>query len=159
MGIASAELIQTRKLRILVTAPTLATVQPIFDHAHQHLAGSELSKGRLEAGLSSIEFIAPDELLRNKPECDLLLVDEASAIPIPMLKQMVSHYHRAVFSTTVHGYEGCGRGFSLKFATWLKQERPGMSSFTMQQPIRWNEGDPLEHWLFDLFFYSMPSKI
>lgn len=159
LGIASAELIQTRKLRILVTAPTLATVQPIFDHAHQHLAGSELSIGRLEAGLSSIEFIAPDELLRNKPECDLLLVDEASAIPIPMLKQMVSHYHRAVFSTTVHGYEGCGRGFSLKFATWLKQERPGMSSFTMQQPIRWNKGDPLEHWLFDLFLLDAEQDI
>lgn len=154
LGIASAELIQTRPLRILVTAPTLATVQPIFEHAALRLPDADAKKGHLVVGRSSIEFVAPDELLRSKPTCDLLFVDEASAIPIPMLKEMVAHYHRTVFSTTVHGYEGCGRGFSLKFQSWLEAERPNMSAYSLQQPIRWNEGDPLERWLFDLFLLN-----
>ncbi|MCW1891328.1 hypothetical protein OK016_27805 [Vibrio chagasii] len=46
----------------------------------------------------SLRFVAPDELLNRKPDCDLLLVDEAAAIPIPMLKSMVDSYRGMVFN-------------------------------------------------------------
>ncbi|KJY81990.1 ATPase [Vibrio galatheae] len=152
LGIAAAELIQQRSpIHIVVTAPSLAAVQPVFEHAKRLLPEASLDKGRLQYQQSMIEFVAPDELLLHKKTCDCLFVDEASAIPIPMLQQMVEHYHRAVFSTTVHGYEGCGRGFTVKFQTWLKQERPGTQFFHIEQPIRWSESDPLEQWLFDSF--------
>lgn len=151
LGIASAQLLSMRRMKILVTAPALATVQPLFQHASQNLPEAKLSKGKLFFADSSIEFIAPDELLQSKPECDLLLVDEASAIPVPLLKRMVEIYHRAVFSTTIHGYEGCGRGFTLKFQTWLKAQRPGARLFHIEQPIRWAKQDPLEKWIFDTF--------
>ena len=151
LGIAAAQLMQDRTLNIVVTAPSLATVQPIFEHAARLLPNVSTSKGKLVLGASSLEFVAPDELLRNKPQCDCIYVDEASALPIPMLKKIVESYHRTVFSTTVHGYEGCGRGFTLKFQTWLKEQRPGMVHCQLDQPIRWNEGDPLENWLFTTF--------
>ncbi|WP_394143568.1 GNAT family N-acetyltransferase [Vibrio atypicus] len=151
LGIAAAQLMQDRTLSIIVTAPSLATVQPIFEHAARLLPNASTSKGKLVVGVSSLEFVAPDELLRKKPQCDCLYVDEASALPIPILKKIVESYHRTVFSTTVHGYEGCGRGFTLKFQTWLKEQRPGMVHCQMDQPIRWNEGDPLENWLFTTF--------
>jgi tRNA(Met) cytidine acetyltransferase len=67
---------------------------------------------------------------------------------------MVDLYHRAVFSTTIHGYEGCGRGFSLKFQTWLKSQRPGTNFSHLEQPIRWATGDPLENWVFDTFLLN-----
>ncbi|MBN3573727.1 tRNA(Met) cytidine acetyltransferase TmcA [Vibrio neptunius] len=154
LGIAAAELMQTRTLRILVTAPSLATVTPVFEHAQRLLPSASLSKGNLRYNASSLTFIAPDELIRQEPKCDFLLVDEASAIPIPMLKKMVERHHRCVFSTTIHGYEGCGRGFTLKFQQWLKQQRAGTAFYHLEQPIRWSKDDPLENWLFDTFLLN-----
>ncbi|MFW7526604.1 GNAT family N-acetyltransferase [Vibrio ostreicida] len=158
LGLAASEMMPLRKLRILVTAPSLATVQPVFEHAHQHLPGSTLKKGHLQSDASELIFIAPDELLRTEPECDCLFVDEAATIPIAMLQKMVARYHRCVFSSTVHGYEGCGRGFTVKFQTWLKQHRPQAVFFHLDQPIRWNTQDPLEKWLFETFLLDSELK-
>ncbi|WP_367990485.1 tRNA(Met) cytidine acetyltransferase TmcA [Vibrio sp. NTOU-M3] len=151
LGLASAELMLNRAIHIVITAPSLASVTPVFEHAASTLSVDVKKKGVLEFGDSKLEFIAPDEIVRTDPECDLLLVDEASSIPIPMLKNMVARYHRMVFSTTIHGYEGCGRGFSLKFQTWLKENRSGSRFYHLQQPIRWMEGDFLEQWLYQTF--------
>ncbi|RTZ17912.1 tRNA(Met) cytidine acetyltransferase [Vibrio aquaticus] len=154
LGMAAAHLMQQRSMKILLTAPTLATVQPVFEHASRLLPGATQTKNTVEWRGSTLEFIAPDELLRSDSSSDLLLVDEASAIPIPLLKRMVERHHRAVFSTTIHGYEGCGRGFTLKFQTWLKQQRPGSVFYHLDQPIRWAKSDPLERWLFDSFLLN-----
>lgn len=154
LGIAAAQLMKSRTLSIYVTAPNRDAVQAVFEHAIAGLTDAQIGKNRIELNGSSLEFIAPDELLRHSHQCDLLVVDEASAIPIPMLKRMVERYHRAVFSTTIHGYEGCGRGFTIKFQQWLKQQRPASVFYHIHQPIRWNEHDPLEEWLFDTFLLN-----
>lgn len=152
LGIACANLLQTKPLRVLVTAPSIKAVEPVFLHAERILpSGQRIRKDRFEAGQGSIQFIAPDELLALLPECDLLLVDEAAAIPVPMLQQMTAHFHRLVFSSTIHGYEGCGRGFTLKFVDWLRKQRAGMKTCHLKQPIRWCEGDILESWLYQAF--------
>ncbi|ENY4981973.1 tRNA(Met) cytidine acetyltransferase, partial [Vibrio parahaemolyticus] len=142
-------------LRILLTAPSINAVEPVYQHAQRLLTDAkQMKKDRLEVGYGYIQFIAPDELLSSLPECDLVLVDEAAAIPVPMLKQITEHYHRLVFSSTIHGYEGCGRGFTLKFIEWLQQQRPGMKTYHMQQPIRWSVDDKLETWLYDAFILN-----
>ncbi|CCN47297.1 putative P-loop ATPase fused to an acetyltransferase [Vibrio nigripulchritudo MADA3029] len=152
LGMASAELMRSRKMKIVVTAPATKAVVPVFEHANQMLGHGPGTSGFLiESEGSTLRYIAPDELLLTKPECDILIVDEASAIPVPMLIAMTEHYHRMVFSTTVHGYEGCGRGFTLKFTKWLQENRSGWQSLHLNQPIRWAEDDPLERWLFDAF--------
>ncbi len=152
LGIACANLLQNKPLHVLVTAPSIKAVEPVFLHAQRVLLkGQRVRKDRFIAGEGSIQFIAPDELLASLPECDLLLVDEAAAIPVPMLQQITAHYHRLVFSSTIHGYEGCGRGFTLKFFDWLKKQRSGMKSCHLQQPIRWSESDFLESWLYQAF--------
>lgn len=61
-------------------------------------------------------FIAPDALLASDEQADWLVVDEAAAIPAPLLHQLVSRFPRTLLTTTVQGYEGTGRGFLLKFA-------------------------------------------
>ncbi|NIY91222.1 GNAT family N-acetyltransferase [Vibrio diazotrophicus] len=164
LGMASAKLMSERSIRVVVTAPSLASVSPVFHFAQKLLVGSSGQKGLVEYKHSSLRFIAPDELLRSRFECDLLLVDEAAALPLPMLKEMVTRYHRVVFSSTIHGYEGCGRGFSLKFQTWLKDVRPDMRLQNMSQPIRWSQGDPLEAWhresfLLDFEFQPIRAEV
>ncbi|EFG3744511.1 TPA: tRNA(Met) cytidine acetyltransferase [Escherichia coli] len=85
-------------------------------------------------------FIAPDALLASDEQADWLLVDEAAAIPAPLLHQLVSRFPRTLLTTTVQGYEGTGRGFLLKFCARF----PHLHRFELQQPIRWAQGCPLE---------------
>lgn len=154
MGMASAELMKWQPMKILITAPAIKAVEPLFTHAVLLLPEASATRSEIRYGESSVQFIAPDELLRLTPECDLLLVDEASALPLPMLIEMAERYHRVVFSTTIHGYEGCGRGFTLKFQHWLDEHRPGRRYQHMDHPIRWRKGDPLEAWLYRTFILN-----
>ncbi|HCO5674164.1 TPA: tRNA cytosine(34) acetyltransferase TmcA [Escherichia coli] len=85
-------------------------------------------------------FIAPDTLLASDEQADWLVVDEAAAIPAPLLHQLVSRFPRTLLTTTVQGYEGTGRGFLLKFCARF----PHLHRFELQQPIRWAQGCPLE---------------
>ncbi|WP_097740767.1 tRNA cytosine(34) acetyltransferase TmcA [Escherichia coli] len=85
-------------------------------------------------------FIAPDALLASDELADWLVVDEAAAIPAPLLHQLVSRFPRTLLTTTVQGYEGTGRGFLLKFCARF----PHLHRFELQQPIRWAQGCPLE---------------
>ncbi len=54
-------------------------------------------------------FMAPDALLASTTEADWLIVDEAAAIPGPLLEKLVSRFPRVLLTTTVQGYEGTGR--------------------------------------------------
>ncbi|AHG18964.1 methionine tRNA cytidine acetyltransferase [Chania multitudinisentens RB-25] len=90
-------------------------------------------------------FWAPDALLHHcaahrVSDVGWLLVDEAAAIPGPLLQQLVNYFPRVLLTTTVQGYEGTGRGFLLKFCAALPQWQP----LSLQQPIRWSAGDALE---------------
>ncbi|MFA0438375.1 hypothetical protein BCU70_03640 [Vibrio sp. 10N.286.49.C2] len=154
LGLAAKKILCEPNKRILVTAPSKNAVLPIFEHAQSSTmpGDANIGNGTISADNHSVlAFISPDELLEQLPDCDLLLVDEAAAIPVPMLKLIIERYHRVVFASTEHGYEGCGRGFSLKFIPWLQAYRPGMKQYQMKQPIRWVVRDPLEAWCADTF--------
>lgn len=104
------------------------------------------------------QFWAPDALLAHCREHDVsdvgwLLVDEAAAIPGPLLQQLVSHFPRVLLTTTVQGYEGTGRGFLLKFCAGLPEFHP----LGLQQPMRWAPGDALERIIDNaLLFNELP---
>lgn len=87
-------------------------------------------------------FMAPDAILacNDSQPFDWLIVDEAAAIPAPLLQQLVARFPRVLLTTTVQGYEGTGRGFMLKFCAGLARVR----YFTLDEPIRWARQDPLE---------------
>ncbi|VVA50435.1 tRNA(Met) cytidine acetyltransferase TmcA [Serratia ficaria] len=105
------------------------------------------------------QFWAPDALLAHCREhrvsqADWLLVDEAAAIPGPLLQQLVSHFPRVLLTTTVQGYEGTGRGFLLKFCAGL----PAFHPLSLQQPMRWAQGDALERVIdHALLFNELPE--
>lgn len=90
------------------------------------------------------QFIAPDRLLAEAdqlaPGIDWLLIDEAAAIPAPLLQRLVALFPRVLLTTTVQGYEGTGRGFMLKFCASL----PAVTHYQLEEPLRWAANDPLE---------------
>jgi len=92
-----------------------------------------------------LPFMAPDALLaacrQGSPEPrGWLLIDEAAAIPAPLLRELIACFPRVLLTTTVQGYEGTGRGFLLKFCADL----PCWHDLRLTQPVRWAEKDPLE---------------
>ncbi len=150
LGIAAAGLLQDSPgLNIVVTAPRPAAVQPLFDRARQHLPEAKLRQGHLQWQAGSIQYVAPDVLCLQEVPADLLLVDEAAAIPAGLLRQILGRYSRVVFSTTTHGYEGTGRGFALRFKQTLDEQTPGWRQCQLHAPIRWAQGDPLETLVFN----------
>jgi len=150
LGIAAARLLAGGKRCILVTAPSRATAAPLFAHAARHLPDGHADGKGLRAGEGALLFVAPDALLQDAPNADLLLVDEAAAIPPALLGGLLRRYARIVFATTVHGYEGSGRGFEVRFRQQLDAETPGWRLLRLHTPIRWSPRDPLERWVFDL---------
>lgn len=155
LGIAAARRLQAGEREIWLTAPRPAAIEPVFARL-----GEALPEGRREAqafhvelahGPATVRFLAPDALCEalDGPDIDLrspptLFVDEAAAIPAPLLGRWLAAFPRIAFATTVHGYEGTGRGFDLRFRARLDSETPDWRACRLEQPVRWGEGDPLE---------------
>ena len=119
--------------RAIVTAPAKASTDVLAQFAGE-----------------KFRFIAPDALLASDEQADWLVVDEAAAIPAPLLHQLVSRFPRTLLTTTVQGYEGTGRGFLLKFCARF----PHLHRFELQQPIRWAQGCPLEKMVSDALVFD-----
>lgn len=145
LGIAAAELLNSGLNTILVCAPNKQATSTLFKHANLLLVNEQQGSPFtiLSAG-KRIEFIAPDVLLAERPKCDLLIIDEAAALPVPTLEALATHYSRLVFATTQHGYEGSGRGFALRFQKRLNEISPQWRKIHLEQPIRWAANDPVE---------------
>ncbi len=143
LGLAAGQLLATSDCRILVTAPRRAAVAPVFHHAEAVLADTESAR-QAPSSESGLTYSSPQAILETWPEADLLLVDEAAGIPAPLLEAMLAHYRRIVFSTTVHGYEGTGRGFEVRFRATLDRLTPSWRALRLERPIRWAPADPLE---------------
>jgi tRNA(Met) cytidine acetyltransferase len=153
LAIACAQLLMKassdNQLHIIVTAPDKQSLSVFFKQLLISLPEISHRDNCFFYADSCIEFVPVDQLLKNQPKASLLLVDEAAAIPVYLLEQLLTFYHRMVFSSTVHGYEGAGRGFTLKFQQTLTKVCPHWRALHMREPIRWRLDDPLEQFIFD----------
>lgn len=148
LGIAAASLMTEINCRIIVTAPSLSALDAVFKHAELHLENPNVHRGIITWQQSSLVFKAPDELAGKQEPCALLLVDEAAAIPASLLQKLLTTYSRIVFSSTIHGYEGTGQGFAVRFRKNLDEQAPQWRSLHCTTPIRWSDNDPVEHFTF-----------
>ncbi|MEJ2694507.1 MAG: GNAT family N-acetyltransferase [Candidatus Thiodiazotropha sp.] len=150
LGIAAARLMREKSRRLWVTGPRRSAVDALFEQAARLLPGAELKRAELRYGDSRLAYSAPDHLLAEPQPAELLLVDEAAAIPTALLEGLLARYPRLVFATTIHGYEGTGRGFALRFKAHLDREMPQWRELRLETAIRWAADDPLEPLLFRL---------
>ena len=73
----------------------------------------------------TIQYISPADAAEGRlGSAELLVVDEAAAIPLPVVKRLLGPY-LVFLASTVNGYEGTGRSLSLKLVSQLRQQQPG----------------------------------
>jgi len=173
VGIGSVGLIYLlRKVkprpRILVTAPSPSNVQSLMSLARKVLDSlgykydvikKEGYVIELRSDKFSIEYWEPINI--PKLRGDIVVVDEAAGIHVPMLHKIWQSHSRIVFSTTIHGYEGAGRGFSVRFLQRIKKDKNTMLiQYEMNEPIRYSINDPIEEWQFKtLLLDAEPAEL
>ncbi|WP_233081916.1 GNAT family N-acetyltransferase [Rheinheimera soli] len=158
LGLAAAQLALQGKTDILLTGPSPAAVQTAFFIAAD-LLNQPYQQGQNQLLNGTIRFVPVDVLLAEKQQNTVILVDEAAAIPTPQLQQLTDLYSRLVFATTEHGYEGTGRGFQLRFQSYLQQHCPGFQKLHLHQPIRYQMNDPLEQLIFKGFLLEQTDSV
>ena len=94
-----------------------------------------------------VRYLEPARAVAKAESADVVLVDEAAALPVAVLESILIA-DRVAYSTTIHGYEGAGRGFSVRFRDRLAASDHEVTALTLSEPIRYAAGDPVEVWAF-----------
>jgi tRNA(Met) cytidine acetyltransferase len=152
-GLAAASLAAGGR-DVLVTAPEFQSAREAFVRARALLetldapsTGHGDDRRLTTAAGGRIRFERPPAAATLPDDPDVVVVDEAAAVPVRLLSQLLGA-PAAAFCTTVHGYEGAGRGFSVRFRDRLAASDHAVSEVHMDEPIRYARGDPVESWAF-----------
>lgn len=113
----------------------------------------------------TIQYIDPRDAFKLS-QAELVVIDEAAAIPLPIVKDLISGPYLVFLASTVNGYEGTGRSLSLKLLQQLREQASGVSKgddkgqqmwtgfkgrtlheMTLEESIRYKPGDQVEAWL------------
>lgn len=127
---------------VWVTSTSRASVQTLFRSSAKSVPLSSAN-----AAVNHPAFRSPEQILQTDRRPDILLVDEAAALPAQHWIGIAKRADHCVFSSTTVGFEGSGRGFALRFAETLRQSGLEVREFSLEDPVRWAHGDPLEQWL------------
>jgi len=119
----------------------------------------------------TIQYIQPQDAY-TLGQAELLVIDEAAAIPLPLVRKLMGPY-LVFMASTINGYEGTGRSLSLKLIQQLREQSRGgakangagdgdvvqsngekihargraLREITLSEPIRYAQGDSVEKWL------------
>lgn len=95
--------------------------EPIYEHMGESVGKVVTKINIFKSHRQTIQYILPTEHVKLA-QAELLAVDEAAAIPLPILKQLLGPY-LVFLSSTVNGYEGTGRALSLKLIQNLRKQQ------------------------------------
>jgi tRNA(Met) cytidine acetyltransferase len=137
---------------VLVTAPDRRGTDELFARARERLdAVGELASAEencIDADSGGcVWFARPPEAADLPDDPDAVVVDEAAALPVSLLERFLDGPSVA-FCTTVHGYEGAGRSFDVRFRGSLAESEREVIDVRLDEPIRYAAGDPVESWAF-----------
>lgn len=122
----------------------------------------------------TVQYIVPQDN-HVLGQAELVVIDEAAAIPLPVVKGLLGPY-LVFMASTINGYEGTGRSLSLKLIKQLRNQSKGtgredsqtiitsrdkkpnnisystigtrqLREISLEEPIRYADGDPIEKWL------------
>ncbi|VDL76736.1 unnamed protein product [Nippostrongylus brasiliensis] len=181
LGLALAGAIAFGYSNIFVTSPSPENLRTLFDfvmkgfdvmeyqeHIDYELIQStnpEFQKALVRVNVfrehrQTIQYIHPSDASKLG-QAELLVVDEAAAIPLPLVKDLIFGPYIVFLASTINGYEGTGRSLSLKLLQQLRQQSAGsakgekiasskgrkLHELTMEESIRYKPGDEIEKWL------------
>ncbi|MFO8114904.1 MAG: tRNA(Met) cytidine acetyltransferase TmcA, partial [Halorubrum sp.] len=138
---------------VLVTAPAARNAAEVFARASELIGASE--DGDAEAGGvrridapsgGRVRYLPPAEAAELPGGPDVVVVDEAAALPVRLLESFLDERLSVAFCTTVHGYEGAGRGFAIRFRERLLDGPLTVRDVRLDEPIRYARNDPVEAW-------------
>lgn len=153
LGLAISAAVSFGYVNIYVTSPTPDNLITLFEFTfkgfdaleyQEHLdytiarsTNPEFNNAVIKVNITrnnrqTIQYISPNDAhLLNA--ADLLIIDEAAAIPLPLVKSMIGSY-LIFMASTVNGYEGTGRSLSLKLLTEIQKDTsapPPVSSINL----------------------------
>lgn len=148
-GLAAAALASTGD-HVVVTAPTRAGTKPLFDRARELLDTLDIRVADEPWALDlrqggSVTFRPVDEAVDRVMDADVVFVDEAAGLSVRRLESFLEA-DRVSYLTTIHGYEGSGRGFEVRFRDRLRDRDRPVQEYHLREPIRYAMGDPVEAW-------------
>ena len=156
------------RFMILVTAPMEHNVYTLFEFAEKALRTlgekPKVSRNPLEIRGRGyiIHYVHPADAAKiaKWEKAEVVAVDEAAGIPVPILFKILDSAPRIIYSSTIHGYEGAGRGFSIRFMKKISEKNIRYHIISMEEPIRYAPGDPVEQWLYDtLLLDAEPAEL
>lgn len=191
MGLAVAGAVAFGYSNIFVTSPSPDNLHTMFEFIfkgfdalqyQEHLdyeiiqsLNPEFNKAVVRVNIfkehrQTIQYIHPGDAVKLG-QAELLIIDEAAAIPLPLVKNLLGPY-LVFMASTINGYEGTGRSLSLKLIQQLRQQsaesQQNMSAenrstntarlsaartlheVSLHESIRYAPGDPMERWLNEL---------
>jgi len=134
-----AAALQLGTTNIFVTAPSPENLQTLFEFVfigldllgYKENAEYEIIQSRnkelkvsiirvniFKSHKQIIQYIKPDDC-QMLSQAELLVIDEAAAIPLPTVRKLLGPY-TIFLSSTINGYEGTGRSLSLKLIKQLR---------------------------------------
>ena len=144
LGLAVAGALGLGYANIFVTAPTPENLKTLFTFVvvgmealgwKEHLdytvvestaptfKGSVVRLNVFREHRQTVQYVLPQHHERLA-QAELLVIDEAAAIPLPVVRRLLGPY-LVFLCSTVNGYEGTGRALSLKLMGQLRQQAAG----------------------------------
>lgn len=191
LGLAIAGAVAFGYSNIFVTSPSPDNLHTLFEfifkgfdslHYQEHMdyeiiqsLNPEFEKAVVRVNVfkehrQTIQYIHPADAVKLG-QAELVVIDEAAAIPLPLVKSLMGPY-LVFMASTINGYEGTGRSLSLKLIQQLRQQSAEsqvsntaenkntstqllssartLHEVSLQESIRYAPGDAVEKWLNEL---------
>ena len=147
LGVAIAAAIAHGYSNIFITSPSPENLKTLFefvfkgfdalnylDHVDYTIIQStnpDFNKAIVRVNVhrqhrQTIQYIQPQDAY-VLGQAELLVIDEAAAIPLPLVRKLMGPY-LVFMASTINGYEGTGRSLSLKLIQQLREQSRGLKS-------------------------------
>ena len=144
LGLAVAAAIAHGYSNIFITSPTPENLRTLFEFIFkgfdalkydEHLdydiiqsTNPNFNKAIVRVNVfrnhrQTIQYIRPEDA-HVLGQAELVVIDEAAAIPLPLVKKLIGPY-LVFMASTINGYEGTGRSLSLKLIQQLREQSRG----------------------------------
>ena len=198
LGLAISGAIALGYSNIYITSPSPENLKTVFefitrgletlnykkhaDYKLLHSSNPELHETTVQINIfkthrQTIQYIHPMDAKGKLSLAELLVIDEAAAIPLPHVKAMLGDY-LTFMASTINGYEGTGRSLTLKLLQQLRDQtiltnfnnkheidlpekiiQRELQELTLNEPIRYKAEDCIEKWLSDLLCLNATNAI